>query len=109
MEIPKEGFIRKHLKHCYIPYADPRCLLVYSRPDQYKIIGLPKNKDYDGDDIRKLYYIGIRKGKMVFHTKRRIAWKRSTTLAKLRKKIGDMFGAIATYIETDTAFLASNR
>jgi len=109
MTIPKEGFIRKHLNHGFRPYVEPECLLVFSRPDQYKIIGLPKNKDYDGDNIRKLYYIGVRKGKLVFHTKRCIVWKRLATLVKLQKRIGDMFGAIATYIQTDNVFIASNR
>ena len=109
MEVPKEGFIRRHLKHGYVPYVDPSCLLVFSYPDQYRIIGLPKNKDYDGDNIRKLYYIGIRKGKLVFHIKRCIVWKRLATLVKLHKKISDKFGAIATYIETDNVLLASNR
>ena len=70
MEVPKEGFIRRHLNYGYVPYVEPESLLSHLGPDQYKVIGLPKKKDYDGDRIRRLYYIGIRKGKLVFHTKR---------------------------------------
>lgn len=109
MKVPKEGFIRSHLKRGFVPYVEPENLLSHLKPDQYKVIGLPKEKDYDGDRIRKLYYIGIRKGKLIFHTKRCIAWKRQTSLAKLDKKLGTMFGALEPHIKTDSVILASNR
>lgn len=109
MEVPKEGFIRRYLKYGYVPYVEPESLLSHLKPDQYKVIGLPKKKDYDGDNIRRLYYIGIRKGKLVFHTSRGIWWKRQTTLAKLDKKLCEMFGASVPYIQTDHAIIKNDR
>lgn len=107
MTVPKEGFIRKHLNYGYVPYVEPESLLSHLGPDQYKVIGLPKK--FDGDRIRRLYYIGIRKGKLVFHTNRGIWWKRQTTLAKLDKKLCAMFGASVPYIRTEHAIIKNDR
>ena len=107
MTVPEGRFHKEHLNYGYVPYVEPESLLSHLGPDQYKVIGLPKK--FDGDRIRRLYYIGIRKGKLVFHTNRGIWWKRQTTLAKLDKKLRAMFGAFTPNIQTEHAIIKSNR
>lgn len=79
-------------KKLWMLYIAPGELLASLSPARYKIIGIPRNRDYDGDGPRNLYFYGTRKGKLLLHVKRAIAYSRESSLDKVRRRLRSQFG-----------------
>ena len=89
MHIPAEGFIKLPKRMFYLQVA-PTVACTLS-PDKYKVIGLPKEKDFDGDNFRVVYYYGTRKGKLLLHTHRFRVYKHKSSLIKVIEKLEEKF------------------
>ena len=89
MIVPKEGFIKLPKRMFYLQVAPiVACTL---SPDKYKVIGLPKEKDFDGDRFRVVYYYGTRNGKLLLHTRRFRVYKHKSSLVKVIEKLEKKF------------------
>ena len=89
MHIPARGFIKLHKRMFYLQVAP---IVAYSlSPNKYKIIGLPKEKDFDGDRFRVVYYYGTSKGKLLLHTRRSRVYKHKRSLVKVIEKLEKEF------------------
>ena len=89
MKIPSKGFIRLPKRMFYLQVA-PLVADALS-PDKYKVIGLPRSKDYDGDNFRVLYYYGTRKGKLILHTRKFRVYKYKRSLVKVIERLEKKF------------------